>query len=92
MPTIENKEIRGLSLRIIIVAISAIVTFVTTAAFFVGSIKSEISSNRELLMQIQAANHEDKRISDIRLKEVEQNQRTTDIRLTILETQVKDRR
>lgn len=52
-------------------------------------IKSSITNNREILQEIKADTKEKDRLSEARLRDIEASQRTTDIRLTIIETQLK---
>ena len=82
MESVELKEIRGINIRLILVATAAIITFISTASYFVASIREDIKNNGLLLNTLLTDQKEYR-------KTLEEMQRTTEIRLTIIETQLK---
>ena len=87
-----NKEVKGITIRQIVSYTVAVAGF----CFFYFSIRENIRENREVMLQVQRQFDEQKRINDIRITSIEQNQRstdqnqrTTDIRLTVIETTMK---
>lgn len=89
---LQNKEIRGLTLRQLIgliIGVAAVVTMYFDTRSNINDSQRIGNDNRELLNQIIETHKEEKKFNDIKISSLEQGQRTTDIRLTIIETELK---
>lgn len=90
--SIETKEIRGITIK----QIATYSAFIISAAllYFGNKVETlrnreETIKNRELMQEFKNEWKEQQRFNDIRMKEHEQLQRLMDIRLTVVETQIK---
>ena len=82
MESLVEKEIRGLNLRHVITTLVAIISFFCGAAYYAGKIEEDIQADTKLVNQILLERKEER-------KSLEEYHRLTDIRLTIIETQLK---
>lgn len=92
---LSKKELRGLNLRLII----QISGFIITACSLYYGIKMELNSmreqtsvNKELLMDIKKNAQDNQRVNNDRMTVIEQASRQLDIRMTIIETEMKDKK
>ena len=85
MITLDSKEIRGLNWKILV----AFASIIAGGAYVYHDLKENTLINREVANELKAELKEQRRLFELRLREAEANQRLTDIRLTVIETQQK---
>lgn len=83
--TFENKEIRGINIKQLLQYTAAIVT----GAFVYFDLKNTSLRSREVLEEYKMDSKEYMKSNEIRLTNIEQQQKLIEIRLTVLETQIK---
>lgn len=96
-PEIQHIPIKGnLTLKQVVaytIGIATIIVAIVTLYFnIVGKIENAAKvsdNNNEILKEIRADRKEEVRMNNIRLSEIESRQRTQDIRLTIMEVELK---
>jgi cell division protein YceG involved in septum cleavage len=89
---LQNKEIKGLTLKqitVLVVCVISIAGLYFAMAENINEAQRISRDNNEILLQIRSDNKEEKRINEIRLKEIENTQRLNDARLLIIETILK---
>lgn len=82
MNTLESKEIRGLNFRNLIAIILATISICTTTLFAFAKLEKKID-------QLEMQNMGDERYNDLRLKTMELNIQSFDIRLKEIENKIK---
>lgn len=82
--TFENKEIRGINIKQLLQYTAAIVA----GAFVYFDLKNTSLRNREVLEEYKMDSKEYMKSNEIRLTNIEQQQKLIEIRLTVLETQL----
>src|SRR5689334_18780539 len=92
---LTKKEIRGLNVGTITHFVSLIL--VGCSLYFglkaqIDRISFKTDNNNDILIDIKKENKDNQKINDDRLKVVEQVLREHDIRLTIIETEMKDKK
>lgn len=93
--TLENKEIRGITLKLFWGIISSVILIVSSTIWTYADLKSSSKLGNLLTMQniteisnLKTDMKDDVREKNIRLTAIELGQRQLDIRLTILETKL----
>ena len=87
----QNKEIRGINIKQVAAYTAAIFALV----FIYFDIKAELQINRaetrttqEILRKIEDASVEDRKVREMQIHNLDQQQRETAMRITILETRL----
>jgi len=96
-PTIDNQPIKGtLTIKQIVAYTVAIVVTVSSVVGLYFNIIGRIDEaqkvsedNNKILQEIRQDRKEEARMNNLRLADVESRQRTNDIRLTVIETELK---
>lgn len=82
---ITEKEIKGINIKQLIQYTIAVVG----AAFIYFDLKQTSLRNREVMQEYRAEAKEQGKMNEANLKHLEQEQRLIDLRLTVIETQLK---
>lgn len=84
---ITNKEIKGINLKQLITYTAGVVA----SAFVYFDLKNTSLRNREVMQEYREEAKELGKMHDAVMKNLEQQQRMTDLRLTVIETQLKNK-